>query len=280
MSRWLVISNCQTQGLAGSLALRASSLHVDECDILAYRQDRDRWAARLSDYAKVLINPQFYESDLAADAAGIDVQLVPAIYFPGAHPDETLLYVDGAPVNSSIGVYHSLIAWASFVRKRSPVRTCALFASETYRALGYLDWWSRWRTLLLAEFADQGLDVSGAFNAWSRGRPFMYTSHHPRVDCLFDLAGVILAKAGIAPERPNALPEDRLAGDTCFPVYREFATELGFEGSYLFKPRGERRCLDLATFIDQSFAIYEGLDPERVTIEENRRPLFEALSSL
>jgi hypothetical protein len=275
-----VISNCQTHGLSRSLSLQAPALEIDECDILTYRKEHDYWSARLPDYAKIVINSQFYQSDLELITAGMDTTLLPSIYFPGYHPDETLLLADGEPIDSAIGVYHSLIAYSAFGKGLSVAETCALYRLKTYEALDYLDWWSRWRLRLLDEFAQHDLDISAAFNRWSRGRAFMYTSHHPRVECLFDIAALILARSGLEPQRPNCLPDDRLVTDTCFPVYSEIATGLGFEGSYLFKARGGRRCIDLQTFVSQSFGLYESLDPARITVEESRLPIFEALAKL
>ena len=280
MTRWLVISNCQTRGLAQSLAVQSPGLEVDECEILAYRKDHAYWAARLADYAKIVINTQFYESDLQADCAGMDKVLTPQIYFPGYHPDETLLFVDGAPIESGIGLYHSLIAFAAYRRGLGAAETVALYRRETYEALDYLGWWSDWRRRLIEEFAAQNLDISGAFNRWSRGRAFMYTSHHPRMECLYDIAGLILAAHGRAPQRVNGLPQDHLATDTWFPVYSEIATGLGFEGSYQFKVRSHYRSVDLPTFVAQSFAIYDTMDVAKVTIEDNRRSLFETLERL
>jgi hypothetical protein len=280
MSKWLVISNCQTQGLARSLGLQAPGIEVHECDILTYRREHDLWSARLGDYAKLVVNSQFYESDVQPDAGGLDTLVFPQMYFPGYHPDETLLYLDGAVIDSSIGAYHSLIACSAYLRGRSVAETCALYRLETYSALDYLGWWSRWRLWFLNVFAEYDFDLTAAFNRWSRGRAFMYTSHHPRVECLFDIAGLILNKCGVEAQRPNCLPQDLLVTDVCFPVYSEIATGLGFEGSYQFKLRGQDRCIDLGTFVSQSFAIYDAHDLTKAKVEDNRQELFEALASL
>jgi hypothetical protein len=280
MSKWLVISNCQTRGLTASLSLQAPGIEVEGCEILAYRKERDHWTARLPDFSKIVINSQF-EAELKSDCAGLDTIIVPPIYFPGYHPDETVLLVDGALISSSIGVYHSLIAFSAYGKGMSVAETLALYRQETYDALDYLGWWSRWHQFLLKEFSDLDMDISTAVNRWSLGRPFMYTSHHPKVECLFDVSKVVLEKSGITPQLPNCFPEDHLISDTCFPVYSEIAAGLGFKGSYQFKPGwGRYRCVDLETFIAQSFAIYETHDLAQITVEETRQPLFEVLAGL
>jgi hypothetical protein len=277
MTRWLVISNCQTRGLAQSLALRAPQLEVAWCEYPTYQKERDHWTARLPDYAKIVITSQVYEH-LKPDTSGLDTVVLPPLFFPGYHPDEAVLVVDRKPINGCLGVWHSLIAFSGFRRGLSIANTAALYRKETYDALDYMGWWSRWRTFLLNEFAEHGFDISAEFNRWSRGRAFMYNGNHPRVECLFDIAGLILAKSGHAPQRPNCFPDDHLGLDSCFPVYPEIAAGLGFEGSYLFKPAGYR-CLDLETFIEKQFAIYETYGAEQITVEKGRRHVLERLEN-
>jgi Polysaccharide biosynthesis enzyme WcbI len=281
MTRWLVISNCQTRGLAQSLALRAPQLEVEWCEHPTYRKERDHWKARLPDYAKIVIISQIYDADLKLDTSGLDTIVLPPIFFPGYHPDEAVLVVDRMPINGCLGLWHSLIAFSGFRRGLNVAETAALYRKETYDALDYLGWWSQWRTFLLNEFADCGFDISAEFNRWSRGRAFMYNGNHPRVECLFDVAGLILENNGHVPQRPNCLPNDYLALDACFPVYPEIAAGLGFEGSYLFKPSDpSNRCFDLETFIRRQFAIYETYGAEQITVEKGRRHVLETLESL
>ena len=109
----------------------------------------------------------------------------------------------------------------------------------------------------------------------------MYNSHHPKIECLFDIAGLILANSGREPQRPNCLPNDYLGLDACFPVYPEIATGLGFEGSYQFKPGGGRyRCLDLETFIRESFAVYDSYDKADLIVDDGRRHFLDMLEGV
>jgi hypothetical protein len=289
MPRWLVISNCQARGLAHSLALQAPQLEVEWCEFSAYLKNREDWTARLPQFAKIIVISQVYGDELKQDTADMDVMVVPPLFFPGYHPDEGVLIVDCSEengpgvwrkVNGPLGIWHSLIAFSGHRRGLDVAKTVALYRKETYEAMDYLDWWSRWRMFLLDEFAACGLDISTAFNRWSRGRAFMHNSAHPRVECLFDIAGMILAQNGYPPQRPNCTPDDFLVLDACFPVYPEIAAGLGFEGSYLFKPGGAYRCLDLETFVRQSFDVYETYAPGRIRVEKRSRHFLDVLETL
>ena len=91
MRSWLVISNCQTLGLANSLALQNPSVLVQPIDAVAYARDKAKLDKQLGKYEFVFVNDQLYGDRPNSFSSAPNVIVVPHIVFDGYHPD--LAYV-------------------------------------------------------------------------------------------------------------------------------------------------------------------------------------------
>ena len=214
-------------------------------------------------------------------AIGEQTILLPTIYFGGFHPDQCLLFDGDAMFRGGLGAYHSVIAYAAFRKGLTVREACGLFNRETFRLLGYFDVWERWEEFLVSSYAAYGFDISRAFRRWCRGRSFMHTNHHPKIDCLYDLAAIVLEAKGVRVLESDMRPPDNLVLDSCFPVYPDIAAELGFRGSYLFKPPGAFRPFDLEGFVSLSYEAYRAHgDAGRLIVDTPNRGAFERLTGM
>ena len=255
--RWALISNCQTYGLAHSLQLQAEGVTVEPVDVAQFGQQLAHHNARLPEYDRVLVGRS------ALDVAGADfararrVDEVPELAFPAYHPDMTYVVSDGQLLNGPLDVYHSTIAFVAHSRGRSVADTLPLFNGATYAASGYLDRWTRDRDGLIAHYAALGLDVGQAVRGWGRRGAFMYSTNHPRIHVLYDIARIYLEREGYSPRVSDVLPHDNLANGGAFAVYPEVGDALGVPGAYLFKRAWEYTQIGLEEYVARCFEVYD-----------------------
>lgn len=255
--RWLLLYNCQAQGLANCLGLLGEDLQVDAFEVPSVQADAPGVSRLLANYERVLLLPA------VRGIAGFDpdgpAQLrdLPSILFSGYHPDLFRLG-DGAGLrHGPLGNFHSLLAYGGWRLGRDVAATAALFRDDTFEALGYFDGWVPERDALLARFARAGLDLRAEFVEWSRRGPFMYNPIHPAMPVLRDLARRLLQEAGVPCRATTLLPHDNLVAGAVFPVYPGIAARLGVAGGFEFKPQGRYETWGLAEFVARSFAAFE-----------------------
>lgn len=264
--KWLVISNCQTVGLANCFSLLSPRARVDACNLWQLRKRAKQWRARLGEYDQLFFAPQVREFGLP-DLDGLShITWMPSVIFGGFHPD--LCYIQSAKgmLKGPLDDYHSLVAITAFKQGLSPAKTAGLFRQEVFQRIGYFDVWSAQRTQLLADFSAFDWDMREAFLRWVRGGVFMHSPNHPHIDVLFDQARMVVEKALGNAWDGGFLPHDNLASGPAFPVFPEIAERLGMMGgAYLFKPLNEYRLMDLEGFLKGCFAIYERYDKAALT---------------
>lgn len=257
--RWLLLFNCQAQGLGNCLNLMCDEVEVHQYDPSGLARSRDQIADALPGYDRVLVAPQ-----LASDAAtGLDlaslgdrVVRVPTLYFAGYHPDTCYVEAGGRPLRGPLGEYHSVIAYASFVNGLSEAAAIDRYREPTFARMRYFSRWDdAWRRLA-SSFTRQGFDLAPLRPAWSRRGPFMYTVNHPRIECLRDVASLVLQHLGRKARFLDALPLDNLANGPMIPVFPAIATRVGCQGSKLFKRPGEYRHMTLEQFVAESYDAY------------------------
>ncbi len=255
--RWIIISNCQTYGLAHSLQMLADDLTVEPVDVAQYQEQTEHYNARFGEYDRVLVGRS------AMDVAGADlsrarrVDEVAELAFSAYHPDMTYV-VDGAHLlKGPLDVYHSTIAFVSHRGGRSVAETLPLFNRGVYQACGYLDRWTTARDALIAHFDVVGLDVRQAVRRWGRDGAFMYSTNHPRIHVLYDIARLYLEREGYTARVSDVLPSDNLAHGGVFPVYPEVGEALGVPGSYLFKRAYAYTQIGLQQYVEECFAVYD-----------------------
>ena len=259
MERWIVLSACQTLGVANSLSLLNPDVSIEPCDIWRFRNEAAHWAAHLSDYDCIFVNDEVAELGLVDFSQFPRVVRLPAINFAGYHPDLCYVYSAGRTVHTPLGDYHSIIAFAGFMQGLSEADTLALYNARMFEAGGYMDMWGIDKAHLMNLFRHYGYDLSAAFRQWGLREGFMHSVNHPRIECLYDIARAATVKAGRTPLDSPVRPHDNLRVAEGFPVYPEIAEACGVPGSYLFKVGGQYRLLTLAQFVTASYDAYAEL---------------------
>jgi hypothetical protein len=261
MDNWLLVSNCNTFGLANSLRLLTNGIQIDHADYWAFCSRLDEYKQTLSQYAKVIIHPDI--NGLAYDFSSLDnLSKIPSINFDAYHPDLCTVIARGAMLDSPLGSFHSMIVLAAYQAGYDVEATRRFFRRDVFERSGYFARWEIERDQLLKSFADQGLDISGCFRIWSRGDCFMYGINHSKARPIHDIAQLYLEKCGIEPNQTDLVPADVMTAGACYPVYPEIAEVYGVRGSYMFKVPQDYRQISLEQFIEQSFAIYAKLAPD------------------
>lgn len=264
--KWLVISNCQTVGLANCLSLLSPRAKVDACNLWQLRKRAKHWRARLGEYDQLFFAPQVREFGLP-DLDGLrHITWIPSVIFGGFHPD--LCYIQSAKgmLKGPLDDYHSLIAITAYKQGLSPVKVARLFRQDVFQRIGYFEVWNAQRAKLFADFSAVDWDIRDAFLRWVRGGVFMHSPNHPHIDVLFDQARMVVGKLQGRACDGGFLPHDNLASGPAFPVFPEIGERLGLMGgSYLFKAMNEYRLLDLEAFLESCFAIYARHDRAALT---------------
>lgn len=277
MEKWLVLSNCQTFGLANSLTLQYPGAAVDAVDIWAYKSNILAHDAKLNEYHRIIVHPEFLDIPGSALAERQGLIVVPSIYFAAYHPDSCYAASSRGGINSPIGAYNSMICLAAYRSGLSLDQTLSMYNPKTYDMAGFFDLWQDGRSSLLKKFADYGIDLSSAFNAWGRYKSFMYSVDHPAIAVVFDIARQTLKSMNIEPLDAGLHPHDNLANGPSFSVYPEIAEHCGVSGYGYFKKQGEYRLMSREDFIRGSYRGLEGHDPNSIVVDAMANERFQRL---
>lgn len=260
MKQWLVMSNCQTVGLANCIQAQTAEVTVTALDPAMFRAKPMRLNARMGKFDKLLIypgiRPEVGKAKLEKIATHVEL---PIVTFRAYHPDLIYIFDRGRPLSGPLSHYHSAIAFACHRKGLAVVDAQRYFNGNFYEACGYLDLWESERDRLLAEFDDCGLDMRAHFRDWGRERAFMYSYNHPRIGPLYDMASALLSSAGLEPCRSDLIPQDNLASSAIFAVYPEIGEALGVSGGYKFRAVGDYRPMGLREYLNRCYAIYDGI---------------------
>lgn len=255
---WLILSNCQANGLGNCLGLGCDGIDVETHDPASFAKHRGAIAGRLERYERVLVARQVARA-VGFDTGPLGDRLVeiPTIHFDGFHPDICDVS-DGAggPLRGPLGNYHSLLAVAGFLLGYDVDRTVGLFSARHFKPLGFMDQWDLAWAKVEARFARCGIPLGPSRSEWSRTGTFMHTVNHPRIHVLWDLARLVAARCGVGFTDDGVLPHDNLATAAVYPVYPDIASALGVQGSTRFKLEGEYQCIGLEEFVSRSFRAY------------------------
>ena len=258
-ARWLLLYNCQAQGLGNCLNLMCDEVEVEQYDPTGLARARERIADALPGYDRVLVAPQLVDdeaSSLDLAALGDRLVLLPTLYFSGYHPDTCYVDAGDRPLRGPLGEYHSVIAYAAYVNGLSEAQALKRYRESTYARMRYFARWDgAWRRLV-ASFSRHGFDLGPLRPAWARRGPFMYTVNHPHIACLRDVASLVLERAGHKARYLDSLPADNLANGPVIPVFPAIGTRVGCPGSQLFKRPGAYRHMTLEEFVSESYVCY------------------------
>lgn len=280
MERWILISNCQTYGLAHSLQMLAEGVTVEPLDVSQYSREIKQYNARFGEYDRVLAGLGAAALPNADFSRAPRVDKFPELSFSAYHPD--LTYIVDGPTNimGPLEAYHSMIAFVAHGKGRSVADTLPLFNARTYAACGYLDRWATDRDNLTVYCGSCGLDVGQAVRRWGRRGAFMYSINHPRIHVLYDLARIYLEREGYEARVSDVLPHDNLANGGVFPVYPEIGDALGVPGSYLFKLDRGYTQIGLPQYVEECFAVYDRHPPGALAPHAIFRATYERVASV
>jgi hypothetical protein len=262
----VVMSNCQTGGLHAALAAMLPGDHVVSLAWLGTEPAGLRDALVGADVWVCSI-PREQAEVIAADAAvSPQIIVVPTIWFPAFHPDQTpILWRRGGELEGAVGPYHSKICVWGWTHGFDADAVLACFRPEVFAALGYFDAWSSATAELRGIFEPTDVDFGRWFLPLGRRGAFMLTNNHPRLDALVQLARLVAEQLGADPALvaygwEQVLPDGLLASSVVWPLYPAVADVLDLPGAFVWRlASGE--LIDLPTFVTRSLASYAGLDP-------------------
>ncbi len=132
MERWLLISNCQTWGLAMSFQMLNEGVQVDPVDVWAYRADKTKHDETMGDYSRVLLLTEFKKSGEIDVSRAKNVTYVPPVKFSAFHPDITYVGSKAGMVRGPLGDYHSLIVVAAYKKGLGVEDAVSLFRGDVF----------------------------------------------------------------------------------------------------------------------------------------------------
>ena len=192
MLRVAVVGNCQGEGIAA--ALHAMNPIIDARFI--FQTEIQKGAVDL-DALFASSNYVFSQRGSIPEVPkGMEhrLRLFPSVMFDAYHPDLTFLRgkrkgqeaVETIP--SLLVVYHSAIACYGYSHQLSIDETLGYYNQYVTSRLGYFDRWDAACQALLAEGEAVGMPLSAELNRWISSGCFMYSSVHPHLRVLVDVA--------------------------------------------------------------------------------------------
>lgn len=262
----VVMSNCQTGGLHAALAAMLPDDHVTSLAWLGVEPpglrtllaDADVWVCSIP-------RPQ---AEAIAAEAGVAPRIivVPTIWFPAFHPDQTpILLRRGGELEGAVGPYHSKICVWGWTHGFDDEAVLSCFRPDVFAALGYFEAWAPATAELRGIFEPTDVDFARWFLPLGRRGAFMLTNNHPRLDALVQLARLVAEQLDADPELvrygwEQVLPDGLLASSVVWPLYPSVADVVDLPGAYVWRlASGE--LIDLPTFVTRSLASYASLDP-------------------
>lgn len=272
--KWLIVFNCTNIGLANSLKLMAPDLEVESIDFGRFKKEYGSYRRRLDAFDLILTAPHFVKNECVDFSTVATVRTLPIPYFDAYHPDLCYLMRDKDVLKGPLGDYHSKIVVAAYKTGVPRTRVQSLFRASRYDAFGYFDRWMPAREALLTGYSALGLDLAQHFRHWSLHKQFMHSVNHPAIEVVYDIAACLLAREGVD-RRAGVVPHDNLMNGPIYPVFDEIAEHLSITGSYLFKLPAQYRCIDLPTFIDQSYDFLEQYRPSDIDVHSAQQASFQ-----
>jgi hypothetical protein len=298
-----VLGNCQMGHLSRSIqALTGAAMPTRKWinfEMLAdWESGKADLAPLFEQHDKVFLQPWIWTPALSSryERFRDKVVLYPSIGFMAYHPDLVPLVVrktgaafEGGPTARC----QSSLAYVGWKAGLSVDDTVALFRGETFRRLGFFEFWPSSVAALLEEGRAAGLPLEEMLQQWVKRGCFMHCHVHPKLFAVADIARTLLQRLGIAtlPMDPMQFAHDYLANGVVWPVYPEIGEALGIPGSYMFKmaaptylPDWRVQVVGLRDLVERSFEAYaeygsDGLSCQRLEQLPSYRELFAELQN-
>lgn len=280
--RILVLSNCQTGGLAACLNFLMPNSPVKGLHWHETAESRAAAATAAAEADVVLSTaPKNFVARMVEDHGFDEAKLfpIPILFFKGFHPDLVEAFtggrvvsgVTGAPYQSAIGVW----CWRNGIK---PDQAQTLFTAATMRELGYDRTWAQATARTRGLFAETDVPFGPSFlPLQASGRVFMHTYNHPTISFIAQLARTIAGKLG-ATDRELAIEVERLvpdalSHDTVWPVYPGVGEALGVPTSLIWKYG--HSYYDLPRYLDAQFAALDAAEGPLICAQADA-PHFDA----
>lgn len=281
MEKWLVMSNCQTFGLANCLQAQIHNASVVGVDTLLFKSDPDYHNDRMSEFDKLFIydGVRGELATAALERIGNHVR-IPILTCRAYHPDLIYLIRNGRPLAGPTGDYHSAIAFACYTKGMKVSETQSYFNGPFLEKCGYMSLWAAERDRIINEFRECGLDISHFIRTWGRKCAFMHGINHPRIHAIYDIASAILQSLDRSPQRSDMIPHDNLALGGAFAVYPEIGEALGVPGQYMFRSVGNYKPIGLSEYLEGCFSVYQSSPDEPISPHPQFIDHFKFIESL
>ena len=274
--RVLVMSNCQTGGLAATLRAIAPDHEVRQLMWTGVEPSRLRALVADADVFVTSMPRDLAHEVIAATSSAAQLIIVPQIFFGGFHPDLTQVPVLDATGRRSgewegpARSYHSRLVLWGWADGRPADEIVSWFTPETFGRVGYYTSWATSMRLMGEAMADSDLDLDGWYLPLAGRGAFMLTNNHPRIDAIVQLARQVWLRMGgdpAAAEYPweQVIPDGLLATAEVWPVYPGIADHLGLAGTFRWRlATGE--LIGREEFVSRSLDSYRSLDRSTVDL--------------
>lgn len=202
----------------------------------------------------------------------------PSIAFSAYHPDLTFARGrraggDLEMISNPLSGYHSAIALFGYINGISLQDIVTFYHAGVYSRIGYFDQWDEARRQLLAEGDNCGMPLHGMFDKWTRGEAFMYSSNHPTLVVMEDIARELLRRIGVSRvnDSVHEMLQDPLKAMPIWPKYPPIAERLGLKGGMAFKLHDPHGAMTLDKFVSVCYDGYAQYD--RGSIESLNVPI-------
>ncbi|MFO1102505.1 MAG: WcbI family polysaccharide biosynthesis putative acetyltransferase [Methylocystis sp.] len=279
MDSWLMLGNCQVYGLAASVRLLNPKVNINAISFFDFKKDSEKNNSEIHKYSRVIVNPIFLTTDGVDLSVARKLHVLPSIDFDAYHPDICYAYYNNSVLKGPLDSYHSMLILAAYELDVPKNKVRRIFADEIFQQCRFYDVWHLARDRMFTRFKRYNLDIIKCFVGWGRSDAFMYTTNHPKIRCLFDIARLYLIANDIEIFENDILPIDNLVNGPCYPIYPDIAERTGVRGSYLFK-NTKQQFLTLDQFIEASFHVYGQFPRDRIKIDPLFKDRYERVKSV
>ncbi len=271
------VGTCQTAGLAESAARLLPDATITGHSPLS-NKEHFTIAEAIRDYDYVITQFQGSGPGLplitsALEAVGSKALFMPPVVFTGFHPDMFYLLLDGKPIDSGMGPYHSQIAVAAYLLGLPPERAVQLYNAHVFAELGYFTAFDQAIETMVSTFREHGFRTRIILRRLlNQRRVFMHTINHPTIALLERLAALALEKLGLIEQgtRPVRDVHDLLGEGISGPVFAPIARRIGVDSAerhlrpIAWTNEGKPRELSIAAYVEESYAQYARYTPAQL----------------
>lgn len=270
MRHIVISSNCQTAGLASTLADIFPDDLVTALPMPQFANDTEegKFAEQLkaADVWVTLGHFGLVEKYRLKDAKpGLLMVKAPPIGFTAFHPD--LCYARKLSTNELLVPHYNsaIVVWA-YQNGANPETAAKFFSKSTFQSLGYLDTWNPSVAHLRQVFKNFGMekDFDTFYLHIKRAGNFMYSTNHPRSVAIVQLGKIVATKMGGSSDvYARDIPINDGLTDVVWPVYPDIADGLALAGgNYQWKLGGKGRISGLRDYIEFAYDNYRSLEVE------------------